>query len=73
MTIPETSRSVLIASLPDQPFPEHLVPLSAKLVHSDTQVFSIPLVRGYRSNDLICDDWFNMSKEEFDEIFKGFA
>jgi hypothetical protein len=69
----EPTRTLLIASLADSPFPEHLIPLSAQLVHSDTQVFSIPLVRGYRSNDLICDDWLNMPREEFDEIFKGFA
>lgn len=69
----EPTRSLLIASMADQPFPEHLVPLSAQLVHSDTQVFSIPIVRGYRSNDLICDDWLDMPKEVFDEIFEAFA
>ena len=69
----EPTRTLLIASLPDQPFPEHLVPLSAKLVHSDTQVFHIPLVRGYRSNDLICDDWPVISPEIFKEVMEGFA
>jgi hypothetical protein len=58
--------------------PEHLIPLGAQLVHSDTNVMCIPLVtdkpiRGYRSNNLVCDDWPVISKEIFDEVMKGFA
>jgi hypothetical protein len=74
----EPTRSLLIAYHADSSFPEHLIPLGAQLVHSDTNVMCIPLVtdkpiRGYRTDNLVCDDWPVISKEIFDEVMKGFA